>query len=155
MNLWQIQSTLVTLLQAKPQFSGITVLADDGTYPKTPNREAALQGKGLVLIVWQIESDGLIDASKTGVASHVIYCPVVIEENVKINRAAGGSLIEAEKALTYVWEAVLGRPLQSSQVAPVRQFHLLDPPFKNFGRLNGINRIVANFALVQTISPAF
>jgi hypothetical protein len=34
----------------------VPILADDSTYPKTPGREAALAGPGLVLIVWEIRS---------------------------------------------------------------------------------------------------
>jgi len=80
LNLWEIQPAVAALLQADPGF-GVPVIADDGTYPKTPGRETALAGPGLVLIVWEIESDGLVDASTTGLAAHEVYTPVVIEEN--------------------------------------------------------------------------
>ena len=90
--------------------TGVPVIADDGTYPKTPGRETALAGPGLVLIVWEIESDGLVDATEAGLAAHDVYTPVVIEENPTVCRADAGVKIEAEKALQYVLEDLSGKP---------------------------------------------
>jgi hypothetical protein len=149
MNLADIQPTVVALLQADPRFGGVPVIADDGNYPKTPGRETALAGAGLVLIVWEIESDGLVDASDTGPAAHSVYTPVVIEENPTVCRAAGGVQIEAEKALQYVLEAVSGKPAGSSRT----RFTVMDPPFKNFGKVNGVRRIVVNLSSRALVSP--
>jgi hypothetical protein len=141
LNLWEIQPAVVALLGADPRFAGVPVIADDGTYPKTPGREAALAGPGLVLIVWEIESDGLVDASDTGLAAHEVYTPVVIEENPTTCRAETGVKIEAEKALQWVLEDVAGK------AAGARRFVVMDPPFKNFGKVNGVRRIVVNLSL--------
>ena len=141
MNLWEIQPAVVALLQADSRFEGVPVIADDGTYPKTPGRESALAGPGLVLIVWEIESDGLVDASDTGLAAHEVYTPVVIEENPTTCRADSGVKIEAEKALQWVLEDVAGK------AAGARRFVVMDPPFKNFGKVNGVRRIVVNLSL--------
>jgi len=127
------------------------VLADDGTYPKTPDRERALRENGLCLIVWQIESDGLQDTSVTGLSSHDVYVPVVIEENVKVNRAETGTKIVAEQALQYVLETCAGRPRPS---LPNRSLVPMDPPFKNFGTVNGIQRLIANLSIRAHIVPA-
>jgi hypothetical protein len=124
------------------------VLADDGTYPKTPGRETALAGPGLVLIVWEIESDGLVDASPTGLAAHDVYTPVVIEENPTKCRAEGGINIQAEKALQYVLETIAG------QQGGGQRFVVMDPPFKNFGKVNGVRRIVVNLSLRTFVNPA-
>jgi hypothetical protein len=78
LKLWEIQPAVVALLQADARLNGVPIIADDGTYPKTPGRETALAGSGLVLIVWEIESDGLIDATEAGLAAHDVYTPVVI-----------------------------------------------------------------------------
>ena len=101
------------------------IIADDGTYPKTPGRETALAGPGLVLIVWEIESDGLVDATEAGLAAHDVYTPVVIEENPTVCRADAGVKIEAEKALQYVLEDLSGKPAvrdsaSSSWIRPSR-----------------------------------
>lgn len=148
MNLWEVQPAIVALLQADPRFAGVPVIADDGTYPKTPGREAALAGAGLVLIVWEIESDGLVDASRTGLAAHEVYTPVVIEENPTICRAATGANIPAEKALQWVLEDISGKP------GGPRHFVAMDPPFKNFGKVNGVRRMVVNLSLQTFIQPA-
>ena len=146
MNLWEIQPAVVALLQADPRFEGVPVIADDGTYPKTPGRETALAGPGLVLILWEIESDGLVDASRTGLAAHDVYTPVVIEENPAVCRADSGVKIEAEKALQYALEDLSGK------TAGARRFIVMDPPFKNFGKVNGIRRIVVNLSLRAFVS---
>lgn len=150
MNLWLIQPFAADLLRAAPTLAGVPVLTDDGSYPKTPQREEALRTKGLVLIVWQIESDGLIDTSFTGLAAHEIYVPIVIEENVKANRSETGTRIEAEKALQYVLAALCGKPAGGP---PKQNFVAMDPPFKNFGKVNGVNRIVANLSIRAHIQP--
>jgi len=141
LNLWELQPAVVALLKADSRLEGVPVIADDGTYPKTPGREAALAGPGLVLIVWEIESDGLVDASNTGLAAHDVYTPVVIEENPTACRAESGVKIEAEKALQWVLEAVAGKASGN------RRFVAMDPPFKNFGKVNGVRRIVANLSV--------
>jgi len=141
LNLWEIQPAVAALLQADTRLAGVPVISDDGTYPKTPGREAALAGPGLVLIVWEIESDGLVDASHTGLAAHDVYTPVVIEENPTVSRSGTGIGIEAEKALQYVLEDVAG------QAGGSRRFIVMDPPFKNFGKVNGVRRIVVNLSL--------
>lgn len=142
MNLWQIQPAVVALLKADSRLEGVPVIADDGTYPKTPGREAALAGPGLVLIVWEIESDGLVDASNTGLAAHDVYTPVVIEENPTTCRAETGVKIEAEKALQHVLSALCGKVASGGS-----RLVAMDPPFKNFGKVNGVRRIVANLSV--------
>jgi hypothetical protein len=150
MNLWEIQPFIVGLLQASTKLQNAVVLADDGTYPKTPEREKALREKGLCLIVWQIESGGLNDHTSAGPASHDVYVPVVIEENVTLNRSDNGTQIIAEKALQYVLEICVGKP---KSPLPNRSLVPMDPPFKNFGTVNGIQRIVANLMIRANIIP--
>ncbi len=145
MNLWEIQAAVAALLRADARLSGVPIIADDGTYPKTSGRETALAHEGLVLVVWEIESDGLVDAAKTGLAAHDVYTPVVIEENPSACRGASGIKIEAEKALQYVLEAVAG----AGTFRPV----VMDPPFKNFGRVNGVRRIVVNLSVRAFVNP--
>jgi hypothetical protein len=161
-NLWEIQPAVVALLQADTRLAGVPVIADDGTYPKTPGRETALAGPGLVLIVWEIESDGLVDAARGGLAAHDVYCPIVIEENPGACRAATGVQIEAEKALQYVLEAISGEAAVATcqtvaacqPVAACQRFVVMDPPFKNFGRVNGVRRIVVNLNVRAYVSRA-
>lgn len=151
MNLWEIQPFVAGRLTASSTLTGIDVLQDDGTYPKTPLREEKLQTKGLVLIVWEIDSEGLVDVAQTGFGVHDIYVPVVVEENVKVNRSDTGTKIPALKALQFTLTAVSG---QRSSPASRHVFLPMDPPFKNFGKVNGINRLVANFVLRTNITPA-
>src|ERR1044071_5199110 len=99
MNLGEIQPWVAQLLRANPTINALgdiaataavgkrIVLEDDGTYPKTPLREEILQTKGLCIVVWQIQADGLADQSRAGTVVPEIYVPIVIEENVKVNRA--------------------------------------------------------------------
>lgn len=155
MNLEDIQPFVLNRLATAPSLAAIQaagcILQDDGTYPKTPAREQKLSEKGLVLIVWEINSEGLLDVSQSGFVSHEIYVPVVVEENVKVNRATGGLQMPAAKALRLVLESLSGqRPSSHSPEV----FLPLDPPFNNFGKVNGINRLLANLILKTTLSPA-
>jgi hypothetical protein len=150
LNLADIQPFVVSLLKASVPLQAAVVLADDGTYPKTPDREKALRDTGLCLVVWQIESNGLEDHTSSGFASHSVYVPVVIEENVTVNRSDRGTKIIAEQALQYVLEACVGKP---KSPLPKRSLTPMDPPFKNFGTANGIQRIVANLTLRTNINP--
>ena len=152
MNFDLIQPAIKTLLDAHPAFSAVpvAVLEDDGTYPKTPGREAALADKGLVLIVWQVDGETTTDSVFSGFSVGDLYVPVVVEENVKICRAVGGANLLAEKAVQHVIEACCGKPVS---VPLHRRIHLLDQPFKNFGKVNGVQRIVVNLAMPFHVSP--
>ena len=92
MNLWEIQPAVKAALVAHPSMAGVPVLLDDGAYDRTPGREAALKGAGVVMIVWQIASFGIPASARDGVAAHLVYVPVVIEENVERNRHGGLNL---------------------------------------------------------------
>lgn len=152
MNFDQIQPAISTLLKAHPAFSAMPtiVIEDDGTYPKTPGREAVLAAKGLVLIVWQVDGETTTGSVFSGFSVGDLYVPVVVEENVKICRAAGGANLPAEKAAQHVIEACCGKP---ASVPLHRRIHLLDQPFKNFGKIAGVQRLVVNLAYPFHLSP--
>jgi hypothetical protein len=105
---------VLSRLTAEPESAGAPVLADDGTYPKTPLRQEALNSAGLVLIVWQTESEGRLDNTPGGAAVEEIGIAVVIEENAAVCRAAGGLALPAGMALRLVRKAVLGKRHTSS-----------------------------------------
>lgn len=142
MNIEDVQPWVATLLAGQADLAEVPILQDDGTYPKTPGREAALTGKGLVLVVWQIESDHLVDQTPKGAAIESVLVPVVIEENLAVNRAPGGTGVPAMKALRLVREALVGRRSEPSTILVPA-----DPPFRNFGTVNGVHRIAVFFAV--------
>lgn len=150
MNLEELQPWVKALLAAHPALSIVAVLVDDGSYPKTPGRENALGTSGLCLIVWQIESDGLIDETQKGACIETLSLAIVIEENVKVCRGPTGLKMPAEKALRLVREALVGKRPDGE---PGTVLRCADPPFKNFGNQNGVQRIVALFALDLQIVP--
>ncbi len=146
MNLHEIQQLIHNRIA--PLLPDGVVLDDDGTYPKTPLREQLLAEKGLAVIVWEPESDGLIDTARNGTAVQGIYVPIVVEENVKVNRSTGTTMA-ALKALMVVQAAISGLKAPGSNEV----FLPDDTPFQNLGKINGINRIVAFFTLKQAIIP--
>jgi hypothetical protein len=153
MNLDEIQSWVKDLIAAHPLLAphSSVILLDDGTYPKTPDREKLLKDKGFAIVVWEPDSEGLDDLSQRGMATHSIYVPVVIEANVTKNNGTGGTGIKPLRAVQYVLAACSGkRPsVQQSNQALVP----MDPPFKNFGHVNGNSTIVVNLELQTTIIP--
>lgn len=150
LKLEEVQPWIQSLVKARSSVANVPIILDDGTYPKTPGREHALGTGGLCLIVWQIESDGLIDETAKGACIETLFLAVVIEENVKVCRSETGLKIPAEKALRLVREALVGkRPADE----PGTVLRCANPPFKNFGNKNGVQRIVALFSLDLQIVP--
>jgi hypothetical protein len=131
---------VISLLKFEPELNGMPILADNGQYPKTPHREDALKTKGIAVIVWQIESSGLVDASPSGNGIEEIAIPIVIEENVVAAQSLSGAQLQAEKALRLVRKALLGKRPPNTHGIVLRSD---DPPFRNFGLQNGSRRIVA------------
>lgn len=127
------------------------VLEDDGTYPKTEFREEVLQTKGLCIVVWEIQCNGLEDVSRAGTLVPEIYVPIVIEENVKVNQATGGTGLCADDAVQLVLAATCGRRPVANSNSILTAF---DPPWRNLGTNNGIRQRVVNLAFSKTIVPA-
>ncbi len=146
MNLWEIQPAVKAALAMHASLAGVPVLLDDGAYDRTPGREAALKGAGVVMIVWQIASFGIPASARDGVAAHLVYVPVVIEENVERNRHGG---------LGLPWERLLqcGLEALSGHRAPGTQFQLYDPAWQNLGKIDGINRVVLNVLCTAYVKP--
>lgn len=144
MNLEEIQPWVAQLLIGDPQLVGVPVLQDDGSYPKTPQREDALNAKGLVLVVWQLECEGTVDVTNSGGLEEMSLA-VIIEENTAVNRGRpGGTGIPAMKALRLVRNALWGQFIEPNSRRALRP---ADPSFKNFGTENGVQRIVAMFTM--------
>ena len=152
MKIDELQEYVQDLLEAHDKFSAVpvTVALDDGSYPKIPEREAALREKGLCLTVWRVESLGLKTASLSGVFGQFIHLVVVIEENSKVNRADGGTKITAETALTYVQEAITGNPKGGAPNEPILPS---ETPFDHMGTVNGVRTIIVNFETTVKTNP--
>jgi len=146
MNLWDIQPAVKAALESHPALAGVPVLLDDGAYDRTPGREAALKGPGVVMIIWQIASFGIPASAKDGVAAHLVYTPVVIEENVERNRN-GGLGLPWERLLQHGLEALSGR--RQSGI----EFQLYDPAWQNLGKVDGVNRVVLNILSTSYVKP--
>jgi hypothetical protein len=146
MNLWDIQPAVKAALESHTSLAGVPVLLDDGAYDRTPGREAALKGAGVVMIVWQIASFGIPASAKDGVAAHLVYTPVVIEENVERNRN-GGLGLSWERLLQHGLEALSGRRQTGFE------FQLYDPAWQNLGKVDGVNRVVLNILCTSYVKP--
>lgn len=151
MKIEDIQQYLVDRLSSFPALDGVPVLPEDGTFPKTPSREESLRSKGLLLIVWQIEPGGVIDTSATGAAVVEVYVPVIVEENVRVNRSDSGTGIVAERAMRHVISAVTGNP--NPREGSGRTFVLMDPWFRNMGCQGGVQRFIINLVIPVTLIP--
>ncbi len=90
MRLADVQSNVKALLEAHPRLAGVPIILDDGLGEANKERVAALKAQGLSLLVWRIESGGIVDASSTGAVIQHLAIFVFIEENVAVCRAPGG-----------------------------------------------------------------
>lgn len=147
MNLAEIQTNVRTAILAHPSLSAATVVIDDGTGEKNQSRVAALKASGFSILVWRIESGGIVDASRTGTAIQNISIFVFLEEDTKVNRAEGGFGVQIENALTYVMAALSGARVGSERIV------LDNPPFDNLGMVNGVLRILVSAKLQHTTVP--
>lgn len=152
MKLEDVQQLFVAWLEAEPELgaAAVHVMASDGSYPALPEREAALAGtlpgkaKGLVLIVFEPKASDTVDTTATGQAAFDILVHVLVEENVSLNRGAGGSGISAEKACRLTMSALCGKRTFTNRNDTVRLYSV---PFRHFGTVDGLRGIAANFDL--------
>lgn len=98
------------------------------------------------MIVWQIASFGIPAQARDGVAAHLVYVPVVIEENVERNRS-GGAGIQWERLLQHGLEALSGRHQDGLE------FQMYDPAWQNLGKIDGVNRVVLNILCTSYVKP--
>jgi len=148
MNLEDIQRWIVSLIKAEHELEGVPVIADNGSYPKIPEREAGLRTVAIAQIVWQIESEALVDDCPASTDIEEISIAVVIDENLAITCLPEGLENRAEKALRLVRKATLGKKPQSVRGHPI---HFSDPAFKNVGSSNGFRQFVLFLKLASII----
>lgn len=135
------------------ELGGARVIAEDGTYPKTPGREQGLATEGLVLIVWRVESIGSGDDLQTpdGWMAYNIGIVVLIEENQQVCRGPTGVNVPYEKALRLVMEWLPGRGIGGC--GGQNPFRNHTQPFDNLGKESGINRAIASFTKLLINEP--
>jgi len=141
-----VQPTVKTLLEAHAGLANVPVVLDDGTGEANKDRVSALKSQGLCLLVWRVESGGVVTVSRTGAVVQRLAIFVFIEENVTVCRSATGLNVRHEDATEHVMAALTGAP-----VGPER-IQLDDPPFDNLGKVNGVNRMLVN-AMVELTLP--
>jgi hypothetical protein len=145
MNIEDLQSTAKTLIEAHAPLDGITVIADDGTWPQTPAREAALESDGLVIIIWQDTGGTPLDVvSRRGRLMLSVDLPITIEENRKVNLGVGGLNKDPGLVVREVLSCLCGFPLSDP-------FEPGDDPYSNIGDVGGINMRLINLKNKSTI----
>lgn len=145
MNLELIQSSAKTLLDAYAPLSGVPILADDGTYPQTPDRETALNTQGVCVVIWQIVG-GSLTSTVGGRGRHLqtVELPISVEENRVVNQTSPGLQISAEKIVRLVLACLQGNPSDTP-------FQPANPPWANFGNVDGISQWIINLTIQSNI----
>lgn len=158
MNLWDIQANAVTALKAQSEFAALlpseslaagAILADDGSYPKTPGREEALRSLGLCLIVLELESAGLASTGNSAGAVEQIAVTVVVDYRASVAADAEHGLNHWQ-ALHHTRQALQGKP--TTNLVPQQRFLPDTPPWENYGKIGGDNRLTANFRLQHVMN---
>lgn len=151
LQLSKLQPFVVQRLTGYAPLNGAVVIANDGTFPKTPGREEGLASVGLVLTVWQIESLGSDEVVRDGALVTKVGLYVLIEENQQICRGTGGANVPYEDAIELVLMRLAGSGPGGcggdNSITPQ------DQPFENFGKEQGINRAIVNFTKQLIILP--
>ena len=149
MKLDEVQAAVAERLAASDELAGVTVLLDDGLYPKIPALEAALETKGLALVVFEPVSAGTVAKGSGSVGALNVNVRVEILENVGINRGVTGTKIGALKATRLVLEAVSGQVQQGFR----QTFVLADTAFSDGGTLEGLRHYNAVLEILIPITP--
>lgn len=152
MKLEGIQLAAYTALVAGLAGTSIPILMDDGTFGLSPAHEGLLGGSpGCVVTIWQIEGDSLLAITdrKSGECRIKVFLPVVVEENPTVNRGNGTDKT-SEEMVRLVMEALQGKPTANYNH---ERFMLDDPPFRNMGKVDGIQRWVVQFTIENDVFP--
>lgn len=142
MQIEELQTAVGDLLRSGADFTGITVVEDDGTYPQIPARERALRDVGLCITVWPVGCVGVIDRAPEGSFLYLAAVHCVVEENVSKNRATPGrpNCLKLARLVIDRLKGQLGDNSPDSGLQPMPEV------FGQLGRLNGVSRVVVNFA---------
>lgn len=141
MNLEDLQTSVDTLISGDATLGVIPRVLDDGSYPLLTSIHDPLRDYGMVLIVFRTENVGMVDTGIEGTFAYLASVHVIIEENVSINRAVVGrpTTEKVTRLLGNLLKGSLGDNNPGSGLIP------MDPWFKNFGNIDGIQRCVVNF----------
>jgi hypothetical protein len=155
MNLEEVQPFVTATLRAASTLAGVPVLEDTGER-QTNGREVALRTKGACVIVWPVESDSVQSVGRDGTLTLDVRIPVTCEEAVAqaANTAQGGLGVPALKLARLVMQAASGRPALRPRGGTAN--HCLvpaDPPFTNFGTVEGVRLVVVFLSLRLVVSP--
>jgi len=141
MNLEDLQTSVDAAIAADATLGVIPRVLDDGTYPLLQSIHDPLRDYGMVLIIFRTENVGLVDTAPEGTFSYLASVHVIIEENVSVNRAVSGR--PTIEKVTRLLGNLLGGALEES--SPGSGLLPMDPWFKNFGNIDGIQRCVVSF----------
>ncbi|MCZ7640023.1 MAG: hypothetical protein M5U12_30600 [Verrucomicrobia bacterium] len=147
MKISEVQPHVKTLLEAHPGLVDAAVVLDDGTGEANQSRQIVLRKTGLCLLVWRVESGGIVDRSRTGAVVQRLDVFVFVEENMAVCRSEQGVGLKHEDATEYVMEALSGAKVGADRIT------LEDPPFINDGRVNGVNRVLVCASTLLTTVP--
>jgi hypothetical protein len=139
MNLEDIQSTAKSMLDAHAPLATVTILTDDGTWPQTPDREAALASDGVVVVIWQITGGNMeMDVRSSQRVAMTVEMPITIEENRAINLSDTGLGISPDLVVREIISCLAGKPIADP-------FKPAPSTWANFGNVDGVNQRMINF----------
>lgn len=153
-----LQASIVTWLKAAPALATVAsgVISDDGTYPKLAAREPALREVGCCITVLLPESNGLVASNRAGLMSHSIGITIIAEARPAVPEGSGETWIpsplSAEALVEAIYGALLGHP--DSSTSPRLNLIPDSPPWEQWGRIGGENRVAVNLVCQDTLGAA-
>lgn len=139
----KVQGFIAEQIRQSPELSEVglhnAVVVENGTYPKTPNREAALERFGCVILVWRPAPVMSIGESRNGTNVHFVSCPVIIEADpARCQQKTGFNYLE-------IMELVVASTLGKGGGNGNNPIVAGDPPWSDFGTVEGVTRTAINF----------
>lgn len=153
----EVQPWTAALVAGVPSLDGIPVVLDDGDFTRSAEYEAALAPKttgpsGVCITVMKPETVGLVEQMPVkGVLLLKVIVPVVVDENVSLNRGTGGFNKTAEYVVHELMVNLVGKG--DSNWAPEGRLHLSSTPIMNVGKYEGIWRVVLMLQIHLPVTP--
>lgn len=142
MNIEDVQTTAESLVNGISTISSnsISVILDDGSWPLTPNREAALENDGICIIIWEptsgVPSDSIVSKRRNIYETEL---PITVESIPAVNFSTDGLNIKPDLLVREILSALSGKPDNDG-------FEPASEAWTNLGDVAGVSMRVINLA---------
>lgn len=148
MKLQDFQSNLIQLMQEDSVLKQVPMIEDNGSWPRSPERERALSSKGACITVCLPINQGNDSAEDNGAFVSRLLIPIFVETNYEIlSKGDEGLKVSMLDLLERAKDATIGKRIGSNARKALRtdRYRADDPPFEIFPAEGGAVLSVIGF----------